>query len=105
MAVCLDYQAVYLRREQKRLSVRSQIVTGLCLLFVLALKVWVKIESIDLGYQLAREREISVSLDMERRELELQKSLLHRPDSLARMAREKLGLVALDPQQTERLRY
>jgi len=51
-----------------------------------------KLEATDYGYQIARERQRTVSLDMERRELELQVSVLLRPDSLAKAAHEKVGL-------------
>jgi hypothetical protein len=105
MAVCLDYQSVYMRRERVGISVRTQIAAAVVLLLTLGFKVWVKLESIDLGYQLAKAREIAVTLDMERRELELQRSVLSRPDALSRIAAQKLGLRSVDPRQATRLTY
>jgi hypothetical protein len=61
------------------------------LLALLGVKVWAKLEATDLGYSLARERQKTVALDMERRELELQRSVLMRPDSLSRSARTLYG--------------
>lgn len=105
MAVCLDYQSVYTRRREIKISMRLQLVAGLLLLAVLCCKVWVKVASTDVGYQLARLRQQAVSLDMERRELELQLSVLLRTDNLARMARDRLHLAPLDPRQARRIDY
>lgn len=105
MAVCLQMQSVYVAREESRVSVKLQIGVAVILLGVLTVRVWSKLEATDLRYQLARERQRTVSLDMERRELELQRSLLVRPDSLAQAAREKLGLVEHTPEQTVHVVY
>jgi hypothetical protein len=64
-----------------------------------------KLEATDLGYQLARERSKTVELDMERRELELQRSVLLRPDSLSKSARQMSQLQEHNPQNTIRLAY
>lgn len=103
MAVCLEYQAIHSRRNEALTSLRLQVCTALLLLCALVAKVWVKLEATDLGYELAREKHRAVELDMERRELELQVSLLVRPDSLSRLADERLGLRALDPQQARKI--
>jgi hypothetical protein len=75
------------------------------LLALLGVKVWAKLEATDLGYSLARERQKTVALDMERRELELQRSVLMRPDSLSRSAREKVGLDENSLGQTLKITY
>ena len=103
MAVCLNYQEVYVRRSSAIVSSRLHLLAALFLLVSLAAKVWIKLESTDLGYQLARERQKTVELDMQRRELELQLSVLMRPDNLSRAAREKVGLVDSAPHQIIRL--
>ena len=103
MAVCLNYQEVYARRGSAFVSSKLHLVAALFLLTSLAVKVWIKLESTDLGYQLARERQKTVELDMQRRELELQLSVLMRPDNLSRAAREKVGLVDSAPHQIVRL--
>ncbi len=103
MAVCLDYQAVYYRREEEKISWRMKVLLCGSLLFALSFRIWLKIESTDLGYQLAHERAQSVELDMQRREKELELSLLLRPDNLSRRAHNEIGLTALRPSQARKI--
>ncbi|MEN9846324.1 MAG: hypothetical protein RIS36_1471 [Pseudomonadota bacterium] len=105
MAVCLQYQSVYVKREATRVSGKLQLVGAVVLLALLGSKVWAKLEATDLGYSLARERQKTVALDMERRELELQRSVLMRPDSLSRAARDKVGLAENSLGQTLKVTY
>ena len=105
MAVCLDYQSVYHRRRSFVLSVRLQIIAASLLLLVLVGKVWIKIETTNLGYQLAEQRQRTIEYDMQRRELNLQLSVLMRPDNLERLAHERLGLETLDAQRARKIRY
>ena len=103
MSACLGYQSVYQRKERVVISVRTQVIGALLLLLVLSCRIWMKLESIDLGYQLADARKQTVELDMQRREFELQRSLLVRPDNLAKLARDRLKLVSLNPNQARRV--
>jgi hypothetical protein len=105
MAVCLQYQSVYVKREAARVSGKVQLIGAVLLLSLLGVKVWAKLQATDLGYSLARERQKMVVLDMERRELELQRSVLMRPDSLAKSAREKVGLSEHKLGQTLKVTY
>lgn len=105
MAVCLQYQSVYVKREAARVSGKVQLLGAVALLALLAVKVWAKLEATDVGYSLARERQKTVALDMERRELELQRSVLMRPDSLSRSAREKVGLAEHSLEHTIKVIY
>ena len=105
MAVCLEYQMVYRRREARSVPLRTQIVLASLLLFALAYKVWLHIASTDLGYQLSQERSKTVELDMQRRELELQFSILMRPDNLRQTAEKRLGLVYMSPAQMRKVTY
>ncbi len=105
MAVCLQYQSVYVRREAKAVSAKVQVLAGIAILAVFGARVWAKLEATDLGYQLGQARQLTVDLDMERRELELQRSVLLRPDSLARSGREMAGLSDHNPGKTIRLSY
>jgi hypothetical protein len=105
MAVCLQYQSVYVKRETVIFSLRVQVITALVLLVVLAARVWVKLEATDVGYQLARERSKTIELDMQRRELELQRSVLLRPDSLKASARKMGQLEEHNPESTIRIVY
>ena len=99
MSVWLQHQAVLGRREKVWWMWHFQVGAGLLLLIALVTRVWIRIETTDLGYDLGREHEKMVQLDMERRELELQLSVLTRKVNLARQAKDKLGLVPLQPNQ------
>jgi hypothetical protein len=105
MAVCLQYQSVYVRREARTISAKAQVVAAVAILGVLGARVWAKLEATDLGYQLAQARQQTVELDMERRELELQRSVLMRPDSLAKSAREMVQLSDHSPGKTIKVTY
>jgi hypothetical protein len=105
MAVCLQYQSVYVKREAAVVSLRVQVAAAVALLVVLGARVWVKLEATDVGYQLARERARTVELDMERRELELQRSVLLRPDSLSISARKMAHLYDHSTERSVRLSY
>ena len=103
MAVCLDYQSVYSERAPVVVSLKLHVVAGVLLLAALACKVWLKIEITAAGYQLAKARQEMVDLDMERRELELHRSFLLRPDRLLSNARERLGLDLLTSDRARRI--
>jgi hypothetical protein len=105
MAVCLEYQSVYYSRRQSIATTRLQIVLVVLLLLTLSCKVWIKIMSTDFGYQLARSRQKTVALDMERRESELELSVLSRADNLSQLAKKRLGLVQLSPKQAWKVLY
>lgn len=106
MAIALDYQTVYSRRRKKLLvPVHTQIAAAVLLLLALAVKVWIKIECTEIGYQIAKERQDTVSLDMERRELELHRSVLLKPDNLIMRSKKKLGLEPLNPKQARKITY
>jgi len=103
MAVYLDYQSVYSRRKPWVCSIRTQILAAAVLLAVLGFRVWIKVESTQLGYQLAEQRQMAIDLDMQRRELELHLSVLTRPDNLRQMAVERLGLKPFSSNQVRRV--
>jgi hypothetical protein len=105
MAVCLQYQSVYVKREATAVSLRVQIATAVALLLVLGARVWVKLEVTDVGYQLARERSKTIELDMQRRELELQRSVLLRPDSLSASAQQMGRLAEHNSEMTLKVVY
>ena len=105
MAVCLEYQMVYRRREARSVPLRAQIVLASLLLFALSGKVWLHIASTGLGYKLSQERARTIELDMERRELELEQSVLLRPDNLRRAAEQRLGFSPLNPAQLRRISH
>ena len=87
------------------ISVRAQICISLILIFLLCAKVWIKIRAVQDGYDLAAHRQEAVELDLNRRELELERSLLIRPDNLAKLAEAKLDLKRLDPTRARKVMY
>lgn len=99
MAVYLDAQAIYVRRKPLHVSLRLQAFVAALLLVTLAAKVWIKVEITDVGYQIGHEQDRAVALDMERRELELERSVLLRPDVLSRAAKSRLGMQPMNPSQ------
>lgn len=103
MAICLDYQSVYCDKRTFSSSAKFHLVAAGILLVALSFKVWMKVETIELGYQLARERERIVQYDMEKRDLELQLSILTRPDNLRKLAEARLALKPLKLDQSLRI--
>lgn len=81
----------------------AHVLAASALLLALAFRIWVKVEKTDLGYELARERNSTIQLDMDRRELELQLSVVKRPDHLRKEAK-RLNLQPLSPSQAVRLK-
>lgn len=105
MAIALDYQTVYYRKKRKVVPISWNIAAAVLLFVALAIKVWIKIECTEYGYKLARMRKETVSLDMERRELELHYSVLLKPDNLIMRSKKQLGLGPLNPQQAQKINY
>lgn len=105
MALCLDYQSVYHQKRERVGSWSYTLLAALLLLSVLSFKIWIGIQTTAVGYELAEQQERTIALDMERRESELQLSILKRPDNLARRAQQVLGLQALDPKQARKIVY
>lgn len=76
---------------------------GVLLLLALSFRVWINIHKTDLGYELAKERNAMIRLDMERRELEMKLSVAKRPDYLRSRAKA-LGLQEPKAGQVIRMR-
>ena len=105
MSVCLEYQSVYYKKRESALTLKWQVIATSLLLVALIGKVWIKIECTDFGYRVAREMQKTVALDMQRRELELQLSVLLRADNLTSTAQKRLGMVPLNPKQARKIQY
>ena len=103
MAVCLDYQTVYSRRDTIVISVKMQIILASMVLALLGLKVWMKLEITELGYQTAKQRQETMELDLRRRELEMERSVILRHDNLQAAAAKRLGLKPLSPTQARKI--
>jgi cell division protein FtsL len=99
-----SYQEIYLDRLVAVRPWSCTVILSFVLFAVLVFKVWVHMQARDLGYELAEARAISRDLDMQRREFELQRSVLVRPDYLASAAQNQLGMAALTSDRVRRVR-
>ena len=100
MAVCLEYQAIYQGRTRALRNWYCLIGACTILFLALAIKVAVKIQITNSGYSLAQAEQQALLLDTERRDLELQLSVLKRKDTLGKSAKDRLNLQAFSPAQT-----
>jgi len=85
--------------------VKIQLAAALLLIVALSVKIWIRAEATHVGYELASARKEAVDLDMNRRELELNRSVLLRPDSLRQEASKRLGLMKFNPEQAAKIIY
>lgn len=100
MAVSVPYQSSIPRVQAlPGSSVAFAVFSGMLVLVTLVFRIWANIESTELGYELAKSRSQYVQLDLERREFELQRSVLMRNAHLRRRAKIELGLEPLRPDQ------
>lgn len=104
MSVCLSYQSVYCDRYSSATAVRYQVAALGVLLAVLAFKVMIKIEETDLGYELSQARRHHSQILLDKQELQLQLSVITRPDIIRKEASARLGLRELQPQQVKRVK-
>ncbi len=84
---------------------KAQALLIICLVAVSISKIWIQAQSTQVGYELASARKYAVDLDMQRRELELHRSFLLRPDNLRGAAAARLGLEDLNPKQAIKIKY
>lgn len=93
------------RNEVFGVSVKTQLVVAFFLIMALTCKIWIRAEATSVGYELASARKYAIELDMARRELELHRSVLLRPDRLKKAAEERVGLQDLNPNQAVKIDY
>ena len=105
MTPTLSYQLVYAPRRQAVASLPLNVVAVVLLVGIFGVKIWIKTQITETGYELSRSRDQMIAYDMKRRELELQRSVLLRPDAIAREAHQRLGLTTLRPSQARRVTY
>jgi hypothetical protein len=98
------YQDIYSDRVIVVRPWSCTLIATFILLFVLAFKVWVHMHSTDIGYRLGEARALHNDLDMQRRDLELQKSVLLRPHDLAQAANQRLAMYPLSGDRIKRIK-
>jgi cell division protein FtsL len=76
---------------------RRVTVFGAVLLLLCLLQVWLRLQVVDIGYQLSAARKMEERLDHERRQLRAELATLQDAAALADAARAKIGLA--EPQK------
>ena len=104
MVSVLKMQSLTVSGRDWLLHMRLYVLAISVFLLLLGFRIALRVEGYILGYRLADARQTTVELDMERRDLELQLSVLSRPDRLRRLAQDRLGLQDAQPHQVYYLR-
>lgn len=76
----------------RRILVLGGVLVVLCLV-----QVWLRLQVVDLGYQLSAARQMQLRLESERRELDVEFATLRDPARIGDVARRKLGMT--EPQK------
>lgn len=105
MTPTLSYQVVYAARCDVRPAIPMHLIGTIAIAIVLGFKVWLMTEITGVSYDISRVQDESIVLDSKRRELELKRSVLLRPDNLKGQASARLGLATLQPDQARRVGY
>jgi cell division protein FtsL len=72
---------------------RPVLVLGVTLVVLSMARVWLQLQTVDVGYELSAARQMQLRLEHERRELEVEMATLRDPARVADIARRRLGLV------------
>jgi len=81
-------------RSERRHHHWAVLSLSLCLVGVVLLHVWLRLQVVRMGYALSTTSKLESQLEQERRELTVELATLTSPDRLEAMARKRLGLVA-----------
>jgi len=81
-------------RSERRRHHWAVLSLSLCLVGVVLLHVWLRLQVVRMGYALSTTSKLESQLEQERRELTVELATLTSPDRLEAMARKRLGLVA-----------
>jgi cell division protein FtsL len=71
---------------------RQALVLGAFLLVLCVARVWLRLETVNLGYELSSARQMQLRLEHERQELEVEIATLRDPARIADIARRRLGM-------------
>ena len=81
-------------RSEWRRHYWAVLLLSLCLVGIVLLHVWLRLQVVQFGYALSTTSKLQSQLEQERRELTVELATLTSPDRLEAMARKRLGLVA-----------
>jgi len=91
-------------QAMRRWLVRRTITLGLVLVALCILQVWLRLQVVDVGYQLSAARQMQLRLEQQRRELEVELAMLRDKTHLAELATKRLGMKEPDKGQVVELR-
>jgi cell division protein FtsL len=78
--------------QRRRRVFFSFVLSGVCLVCLALLHVWLRLQVVHLGYVLSTTSKLKSQLEQERRELKVELATLSSPQRLEQMARSRLGL-------------
>lgn len=93
-----------LLQTMRRWLVRRTIALGLVLVVLCLGQVWLRLQVTAVGYQLSAARQMQERLEQQRRELEVELTMLSDRAHLARLAAKRLGMAAPHKGQVVELR-
>jgi cell division protein FtsL len=76
----------------RRWLVRRTLTLGLVLVVLCMVQVWLRLQVVDIGYQLSAARQMQDRLEQQRRELEVELAMLRDRSHLAVLAQKRLGM-------------
>jgi cell division protein FtsB len=91
-------------QTMRRWLVRRTIALGLVLVGLCLVQVWVRLQVVDVGYQLSAARQMQERLEQQRRELEVELAMLRDRAHLAELATKRLGMHEPEKGQVVELR-
>ena len=71
---------------------RHALLLGAFLLVLCVARVWLRLETVNLGYELSSARQMQLRLEHERQELQVEIATLRDPARIAGIARRRLGM-------------
>ena len=93
-----------LLQAMRRWLVRRTIAMGLVLVALCMVQVWVRLQVVDVGYQLSAARQMQQRLEQQHRELEVELAMLRDRTHLAELASKRLGMHEPDKGRVVELR-
>ena len=88
----------------RRWLVRRTITLGLVLVALCMVQVWLRLQVVDIGYQLSAARQMQERLEQQRRELEVELAMLRDRGHLATLTQKRLGMHEPEKGQVVELR-
>lgn len=91
-------------QAMRRWLVRRTVALGLVLVGLCIVQVWLRLQVVDIGYQLSAARQMQQRLEQQHRELDLELAMLRDRSHLAELVSTRLGMHEPDKGQVVELR-